>query len=307
MSGTSMTRAIPSTDGVPIAERLARWADAFEPTLSEMLTPDPEVDPTLAEAVRYAVCDGGKRVRPFIVTRICELCGGSAAAAAPAAVAIECVHAFSLVHDDLPAMDDDDLRRGRPTCHRAFGEAIAILAGDALFGLAFEISAQRIDDPQVAAAVVAELARASGWAGMIGGQTTDILSEEKPTDLALVQRIHRYKTARLFECAARLGAICGRVDAATTTAVATFGAQIGLAFQIADDLLDVTGTTESMGKAVAKDADAGKQTYPAAVGHDASRDAAREAMSRAIDALDVFGPDGDDLRQLARFVVERRH
>ncbi len=289
-----------------IVDVLSSWARDFEAVIDGMLAPDEAVPPILAEAVRYSIQGGGKRVRPFIVTRICELCGGTAAMAAPAAVALECVHAFSLVHDDLPAMDDDDLRRGRPTCHKAFGEAEAILAGDALLALAFEIPATRIEDPAVVKAVVAELANGTGWAGMIGGQTTDIRSEGEPPELALVQRIHRYKTARLFVTAGRLGAICARADQARLAAAGTFGHHLGLAFQIADDLLDVTGTAAQMGKAVAKDADAGKQTYPGAAGIEASQAAAQDEARKAIAALRVFGPGAEDLRQLATFVVQRR-
>jgi len=292
--------------GLAISEVLAAWARGFEPALESMLAADESVPAVLAEAVRYSAQGGGKRIRPFIVTRVCELCGGTARMAVPAAVAIECVHAFSLVHDDLPAMDNDDLRRGRPTCHKAFGEAVAILAGDALLALAFELLATRICDPAVATAAVAELARGCGWAGMIGGQATDILSERDPPALSLVQEIHRYKTGRLFEGAARLGAICARADEARSAAVADFGRHLGQAFQIADDLLDVTGHEHQTGKAVAKDAGAGKQTYPAAAGVEASVRAAEEAARLAVKALDVFGPGADDLRQLAEFVVHRR-
>jgi len=300
-----MTSAIPTSD-TDITQRLAAWAKGFDRTLDEMLTPGDEVPSRLAEAVRYSAQGGGKRVRPFIVTRFCELCGGTTEQAAPAAVAVECIHAFSLVHDDLPAMDDDDLRRGCPTCHKVFGEAMAILAGDALQALAFELLATRMPDTGSATAAVAELARGTGWAGMIGGQTVDIDSENKPTELPLVQRIHQYKTARLFECAGRLGAIAAEASAEQAVAAADYGKHLGLAFQIADDVLDVTATTEELGKAAAKDAEAGKQTYPEAVGLDASREAADQAAVQAIAALDIFGPDADDLRQLARFVVERK-
>jgi len=293
-------------NGKTLADALAAWARGFEPQLEAMLRPGPGVPPVLAEAMRYSVQAGGKRVRPYIVTRTCELCGGAPDKAVPAAVAIEYVHTFSLVHDDLPAMDDDDLRRGRPTCHKVFGEAVAILAGDALLALAFETLATRLEDPAIARAAVAELAAATGWAGMIGGQTVDIQSEQEPPKLALVQEIHRYKTARLFECAARLGAISARADGPRTAAAAEFGHHLGLAFQIADDLLDITGDRQLLGKAVAKDAAAGKQTYPAAAGVEQSRRAADQACRRAVAALDVFGPDADDLRALAQFVVERR-
>ncbi len=288
-----------------IRRRLSGFAERFERVLADMVTAGPEVPAELAEAMRYAVLGGGKRVRAYIVTRACELCGGSAEAATPAAVALECVHAFSLVHDDLPAMDNDDFRRGRPTCHKAFGEAVAILAGDGLLALAFDLLTSRIAKPEVAAAAVRELARGTGWAGMIGGQTTDILSERKPVNLERVQRIHRYKTARLVETAGRLGAICAEADAERTAAVAAFGDWLGRAFQIADDLLDVTGDATVLGKAVAKDAEAGKQTYPAAVGVERSREAARDAARKAVDALAVFGPEADDLRQLVAYVIER--
>jgi len=284
---------------------LAAWAAGFESTVAAMLAPGPSVPEALAEAMRYAVQGGGKRVRAYLATRVCELCGGTAEAAAPAAVAIECVHAFSLVHDDLPAMDDDDMRRGRPTCHKAFGEAMAILAGDGLLALAFEILAERIPDTDKARRAVLELARGTGWGGMIGGQVSDIQGETKPVDLALVQRIHHYKTARLLECAARLGAICAGADDVPTQAVAAYGHHLGRAFQIADDLLDVTGDPAVLGKAAAKDAQAGKQTYPAAVGLEESRRAAHEAAEQAVEALACFGPEADDLRRLAWFVVHR--
>lgn len=295
---------MPAT-GTDIARTLAEWARAFETTLGGWLVPGPGVPERLAEAVRYSVQNGGKRVRAYIVTRICELCAGTSAQAAPAAVAMECVHAFSLVHDDLPAMDNDDFRRGKPTCHKVFGEAVAILAGDALLAYAFELLASRIEDPRAGRAAVLELARGTGWAGMIGGQTTDILSEALAPELQLVERIHRYKTARLFESSARLGAICAGAPGDVQDRAGTYGLELGRAFQIADDLLDVTGTQEELGKAVAKDAAAGKQTYPGVMGIEASRQAAREAADRAVAALDVFGPRADDLRQLALFVVNR--
>lgn len=289
-----------------IADRLAEWARRFDARFEALLAPVPGVPATLAEAVLYAAGSGGKRVRPYIVTRVCELCGGTADDALAPAAALECVHAFSLVHDDLPAMDNDDFRRGRPTCHKAFGEAQAILAGDALVTLAFEILATRISDPVKATRAVAELAAGAGWAGMIGGQINDIQSEKLAPDLALVKEIHRGKTARLFETAARLGAIAAGANPGQTAAAADFGQHLGLAFQVADDLLDVTGNAAEMGKAVAKDADAGKQTYPAAVGVQESRRIARELADRALAALEPFGTPADDLRELVRFVIERR-
>jgi geranylgeranyl diphosphate synthase type II len=291
---------------VNIAETLAAWASRFDVRLNEMLSGGTGVPKVLAEAVRYAAGSGGKRVRPYVVTRICELCGGTEADALPAAVSLECVHAFSLVHDDLPAMDNDDFRRGRPTCHKAFGEAIAILAGDALVSLAFEILATRIVDPIKARLAVIALARGTGWMGMIGGQVNDILGEKLSPDFNLVREIHRAKTASLFETAARLGAIVAGANETRTTAAADFGQRLGLAFQIADDILDVTGSSAEMGKAVAKDAGAGKQTYPAAVGLQESRRCARQLAEEALSALEPFGSAAADLRELVRFVIERK-
>ncbi|NLX12908.1 MAG: polyprenyl synthetase family protein [Phycisphaerales bacterium] len=286
-----------------IAGRLTAWGERFEAVLVDALRTNEDVPSPLAEAVRYATLGGGKRVRPFVLSRVCELCGGSEREAAPAAVAIECVHAFSLIHDDLPAMDDDDFRRGRPSCHKAFSEAVAILAGDALFARAFELLADGFRDPQQSTDAVAELARACGWSGIIGGQTLDILNEPGTPSLEQVTRIHLLKTARLFECAARLGAICARADEAQTRAAVTFGRQLGLAFQIADDLLDQAGAPN--GVAPGKGDPADQPTYPAAIGVEASRRAAEEAVAQAVAALDIFGPPADDLRALARFVIER--
>ncbi len=291
----------------PISQVMAEFARGFDQRLDALLRGmAADVPESLAEAVLYSVEGGGKRVRPFIVTRVCELCGGSRDAALAPAAALECVHAFSLVHDDLPAMDNDDLRRGRPTCHKAFGEAIAILAGDALVTLAFEILATKIADPTVTRSCVAELAAGAGWAGMIGGQTLDIQGEEELPDFELVQRIHRAKTARLFETAGRLGALAAKADKPRLEAAAEYGRKLGLAFQVADDILDVTGTAMEMGKAVAKDAQAGKQTYVAAVGLESARTAARELADEACAALQVFGQGAQDLRELVAYVVDRR-
>lgn len=286
-------------------EILAKTACTADAALESLIPQAEGLESRVVEAMRYSALSGGKRLRPFLVLASADIFNVARSCSERVAAAVEMIHCYSLIHDDLPAMDDDDLRRGRPSCHKAFGEAVAILAGDGLLALAFEILATKITDSAVAAAAAAELARATGWAGMIGGQTTDILSEHEPPELSLVRRIHRYKTGRLFECAARLGAITAGADPDRTEAVATFGQQLGLAFQVADDLLDVTGREALIGKAVAKDAGAGKQTYPAVVGPEASREAAREALQRAVDGLERFGPAADDLRQLAQFVVER--
>lgn len=246
-------------------------------------------------------------MRPYLLVRACELVGGARATAWPAAIAIECVHAFSLIHDDLPCMDDDDLRRGRPTVHRKFGEAIAVLAGDALAVLPFELLAAADWPATVTASVTLELARATGWAGMIGGQVADVLGESQPADEAAARYIHLRKTARLFEAACRMGALVGSAQPDQSARLASYGCSLGQAFQIADDLLDVAGTTESAGKAVGKDASHGKQTIPRCVGIEASRRSALELVGAAVEALAIFGSEADDLRAIARFVVDRNY
>jgi len=288
-------------------ETLQHWVREFEPTFATLLEPIDDVPPRLVEAVHYSALAGGKRVRPFLVVRFGELCGGRRDDAWAPAAAIECVHAFSLIHDDLPAMDDDDLRRGQPTNHKKFGEAAAILAGDALLALAFELLARHVSDGKLAANLVLELARGAGWAGMIGGQMADILGEGHPPSSELTEYIHVRKTAKLFEVACRMGALVARADDDTLEAATRYGHWLGRGFQIADDLLDVTSTAERMGKNVHKDACVGKQTFPAAVGLEQSRERARRAFQEAVAALESFGPAADDLRALAAFVVERHH
>ncbi|MCH7808751.1 MAG: polyprenyl synthetase family protein, partial [Planctomycetes bacterium] len=261
----------------------------------------------LAQAVGYFALAPGKRIRPFLVVICCELVGGARDDAWPAACAVECIHAFSLIHDDLPAMDDDDLRRGRPTCHRKFGEGIAILAGDALVALAFERLASSGYDDSIVAALVCELARASGWRGMIGGQASDLVGEDAKPDENLVRSIHERKTAALLASSCRIGAMVGRAGTATRDRLGAYGQALGLAFQIADDLLDVTASTKALGKNVQKDAGAGKQTFPQCVGVEGSRRAAGEAVVAAIAALESFGPAADDLRTLAHYVIARSY
>lgn len=284
---------------------LRRFAAEFDPRFAACLAPADDVPPRLAEAMRYAALAPGKRIRPFLVVRCCELVGGDAANAWGPACAVECIHAFSLIHDDLPAMDDDALRRGLPTCHVKFGEAVAILAGDALSVLAFEVLASaRVSSP-IAAEMVQELASAAGRAGMIGGQAADVLGETEAPQTEQVRYIHERKTARLFGAACRLGAMAGRGLPAQVTALGLFGRNLGVAFQIADDLLDVTASREALGKAVKKDALARKQTFPRCVGLEASRAAAAEAVEAAMTAIEVFGDKAADLRSLAQFVIAR--
>jgi geranylgeranyl diphosphate synthase, type II len=262
----------------------------------------------LFEAMRYSLLAGGKRLRPKLVLLACEACGGSTDDALPAACAIEMVHTYSLIHDDLPAMDDDRLRRGRPTCHVQFDEATAILAGDALLTLAFELLAREIHPGELAAACCAELASAAGLGGMVGGQMADLQAEHGGvTSVQQLEAIHRRKTGRLLSAALGLGARIAGASSAFRTALETYGKCIGLAFQITDDLLDVVGDRVKMGKDVRKDSDHGKLTYPALLGADESRRKARELIEDARHGLGVFGERGATLEALAEFILERDH
>ncbi len=288
-------------------EHLRKFRTDFDRRFETYLIPSGEAPPELREAIRYSGLAPGKRIRPYLVIRCCELVGGNTARIWPVAAAVECIHAFSLIHDDLPAMDNDDMRRGLPACHRRFGEATAILAGDALLVLAFELIARRLEDGAVVGRLVFELATGTGWVGMIGGQTADFLGQSKPPSAELATYIHQRKTARLFETSCRLGAIAGGAEADTIAALGRFGQMVGRAFQIADDLLDVTSTAEALGKNVGKDAKAAKQTFPACVGIEQSRTAAQDAVKAAIVELEGFGHEAEDLRALARYVADRHY
>jgi len=264
----------------------------------------------LVEAIDYSLSAGGKRLRPVLVMECFRACAGESsnsreASALAAAAAMELIHTFSLVHDDLPAMDDDDLRRGRPTNHKVFGEAMAILAGDAMVTVAFEVIASDAQS-DVAASLVLELAHSAGPCGMIGGQVLDMDGENRLLSLHELQRIHRMKTGALLTSSCRLGALAAGANAEQLSAVTEFGKHLGLAFQIVDDVLDVTSTPEQMGKATNKDAGKGKNTYPALLGLDASRKEAAKQLQAALEAIGSFQHAADRLTLLARFVVERQ-
>lgn len=288
-----------------IADRLLAFAADFDPRLDAYLRAPADVPSRLIEAMRYSALAPGKRIRPYLVVRCCELCGGDRAAAWPAAAAIECVHAFSLIHDDLPAIDNDDLRRGRPTCHRQFDEATAILAGDALLARAFEIAATA--NASWANRLVLELACGTGRQGMIGGELADVVAEAEPASLERTRFIHERKTGSLMAAACRMGALSGGGDASSMARLGRFGLQLGLAFQIADDVLDATSTPSALGKATGKDATAGKQTYPRCIGLEASRTAAAAVSQSGRRELEPFGAAADDLRELASYVIDRNY
>lgn len=271
------------------------------------LTAGLAMSPELRELVDYTLCAPGKRIRAVIIIWIEQmLCGQVSPAGRAAACAVEMVHTYSLVHDDLPAMDDDDMRRGRPTCHKAFDEASAILAGDALLTLAFEVLVTRIERADLAVALTRELASAAGPDGMIAGQMADLQAENKPGNRAELDDIHLRKTARMFACAARMGALCGGAQPHQVDDLGRFGLQIGLGFQISDDILDVKATTGQLGKTAGKDVKAGKLTYPSLVGIQAAQAQVRSVTEEALQALAPFGSRADLLRDLALALLERQ-
>jgi geranylgeranyl diphosphate synthase type II len=260
----------------------------------------------LAEAMRYSVTAGGKRLRPVLALMAAEACGADPDLALPGACALELVHTYSLVHDDLPAMDDDDLRRGRPTCHKAFDEATAILAGDGLLTLAFEIIARDVRPAEAAAASVRLLAEAAGPAGMVGGQMADLEAEERRDGtVAALEAIHRRKTGALLRASLGLGAIAAGAEEPTRRTLDVYGRAVGLAFQVVDDLLDVQGDEAKLGKRVGKDTGLGKWTYPGFLGIEGSRLKAVQLAEEAVAALAPLGERGARLAALARDLVER--
>jgi len=262
----------------------------------------------LAQAMRYSLMAGGKRLRPILAMWSAEACGGSGDQAMPVAVALEMIHTYSLIHDDLPAMDDDDLRRGMPTCHKAYDEATAILAGDGLLTLAFEVVAREQKPLDVVGECVQILADAAGPCGMVAGQMADLAAEDRTdANLEELEAIHRRKTGALLCAALRLGAAVAKATDEQKDALERYGWAVGLAFQVVDDLLDATGDEAKMGKRVGKDSGLGKWTYPGLIGVESSRAHARTLADSAISALNIFDERADRLRALAHQIVERDH
>ena len=287
---------------------MARIAGVVETALDTLLPVSEGAEARLAEAMRYATLGGGKRMRGFLVMETAALFAVSETCAARTAAAIEMVHAYSLVHDDLPAMDDDDLRRGKPSCHKAFDEATAILAGDALQTRAFEVLAEHDthSDSQARCELVQALASAAGARGMAGGQMIDMLAEGQQLDGPAIVRLQALKTGRLIQFSAEAGAILGRAPLQQRHMLAAYGRDLGAAFQIADDLLDAEGTTEETGKTAGKDAAAGKATMVAVLGPERAREHAEMLAEQAAGHLDTFGPRAALLQALATFAVTRR-
>ena len=290
-----------------LAESLERIAREIDAAFDNLLPPPQDARRRLVEAMRYAAIGGGKRLRPLLLTSTAEMYGVDRNAAIRAAVAVESIHAYSLIHDDLPCMDDDGLRHGKPTVHRAFDEATAVLAGDALHAFAFELLADPATsgDPFIRAELVQTLGTASGFQGMAGGQMMDIAAETAPLDLQGVTRLQQLKTGALLAAAVEMGAILGRVPQEGRIHLRGYARDIGLAFQIADDLLDHEGDEEAAGKALRKDADAGKQTFVSLLGPGRAREQANILVEQAVSHLAHHGAEADVLRALARYIVER--
>ncbi|MDP9086973.1 MAG: polyprenyl synthetase family protein [Pseudomonadota bacterium] len=268
---------------------------------------DPRAD--LYRAMRHAAMGGGKRLRPMLVGATATLFGVDRDCAGRAGLALECIHVYSLIHDDLPAMDDDDMRHGKPSTHKAFNEATAILAGDCLHALAFEVLADPLThaDPFVRVELLADLSRASGPNGMAGGQMMDLEAEKSSFDLPTVTRLQAMKTGALIAAAVEAGAILGRLPIEGRTSLRGYARDLGLAFQIADDILDVEGNEQLAGKALRKDENAGKETFLSLLGLDRAREQARMLVDQAIAHLASYGPEADLLRDIARFVMARDH
>jgi farnesyl diphosphate synthase len=301
-----ITRATPA----PFAQRLDHYRRRVDQKLADVLAVDQEVPERLLAAMRYSVLGGGKRVRPLLVYASGELVGADEQALDAAAAAVELIHAYSLVHDDLPAMDDDDLRRGRPTTHKQFDEATAILAGDALQALAFEVlatDAALTATPSAQVKMLAWLARAAGPAGMVGGQALDMAAEGQRVDERGLERIHRGKTGALIRASIMMPSELKTLNAEQRANLDVFASDIGLVFQIRDDLLEVEQDTATLGKNAGSDSGNDKSTYPSTLGVEGARRRAAETQQRAVAALRSLGPSADGLLWLSEFILNRSH
>ena len=289
-----------------LATFIERSTASVNAALDRVLPTEKTKPATIHRAMRYSLFAGGKRMRPALVLAAAQACGGREADALPLACAVECIHTYSLVHDDLPAMDDDDYRRGKLTNHKVFGEGIAILAGDALLTQAFEIIAQARAWPRYSHRdLVLELARASGSLQLIAGQVADLEGEGRKTSAAQLKYIHERKTSALLRCSARLGGMSANCSPAQLRALTSFGHHVGLAFQVIDDILDVTQSSEKLGKTAGKDTKAQKATYPSIVGLERSRKIAAELTRKAFAALKPFGKKAAALQALAEYLLKR--
>ena len=261
-------------------------------------------------AMKYSLGIGGKRIRPVLVLEFCRLCGGDINEALPFAAAIEMIHTYSLIHDDLPCMDDDDMRRGMPSCHKKYGEEYALLAGDGLLTRAFGIIAESdiaVKSPETAIKAIAMLSSLAGADGMIGGQVVDLRNEDKPCSLDVLRTMDSLKTGALIKCAAVLGVIAAKGNDNMMRAAVSYSENLGHAFQIVDDILDVIGDEKELGKPIGSDADSNKSTYVSILGLDKSKEYAEKLTENAVEALDIFGNEGDFLRELAMSLINRKN
>lgn len=289
------------------ARYLERSREKVDEALEDLMPGEAMHPARLVSAMRYSLFASGKRIRPILVMAAAGAAGGKEDTALTTACAVELVHTYSLIHDDLPAMDDDDFRRGRPSCHRAYDEGTAILAGDALLTMAFDllsVKTSHIDD-HLRLRMVQELSRAAGWKGMVGGQQVDMDSEGTEPDLPTLEYIHTHKTGALIRCCVVIGGLCARADETTLKALADYGEKVGLAFQVVDDILDVTATTEEMGKDQGSDAQRGKVTYPGLFGLEGARERAFKIVNDAKNAVSHIDTTGR-LAEIADFVLLRR-
>lgn len=290
-------------------EKLKQWAQSVDEALNSYLLAADAYPETIHSAMRYSIFAGGKRLRPILLLAATQAVGGSTDKSMPVACALELIHTYSLIHDDLPAMDNDDYRRGRLTNHKVYGEAIAILAGDALLTQAFELIALAARELPAEAVnqVTLEIAQAAGSQGMIGGQVVDMLSENKAIGGEILEYIHRHKTGALFRASIRAGAILGGSSTEQLQALTQYAEQMGLAFQIKDDLLDIEGDAEKIGKPIGSDVKNQKATYPSIYGMEQARQMAATAADEAIKALKIFGAEAEFLREIMHFIISRDH
>lgn len=306
MSSTATRAGSGRTSSFNLAAYLAARTAAVNRALDRFLPRATARPATIHQAMRYSLFAGGKRMRPALVLAAAQACGGADDDSLPLACAVECIHTYSLIHDDLPAMDNDDFRRGKPTNHKVYGEGIAVLAGDALLTQAFEIAAQARGWPRYSHRdLILEIARASGSLQLIAGQVADLEGEGKKISAAQLKYIHERKTSALLCCSARLGGMSANCTAAQLAALTSFGYHVGLAFQIIDDILDITQTSEQLGKTAGKDTRAQKATYPAIVGLEKSRKIAQQLTDRSFAALKIFKGRAEALEALAVYLLQR--
>ncbi|MFA6665718.1 MAG: polyprenyl synthetase family protein [Armatimonadota bacterium] len=279
----------------------------IERALDSLLPKEDNYPEVIYKAMRYSVIGGGKRLRPVLALASCEAVGGDPSAALTAGCALEFIHAYSLIHDDLPAMDNDDLRRGKPTNHKVFGEATAILAGDALLTYAFQTLTQMKGAPEIVLEVSNIIARAAGTEGMVAGQVADIISEGERVGPDVMEFIHRHKTGALIKVACTAGGLLGGGTREEVESLGLYGEKIGLAFQITDDILDMVGSEEKLGKPIGSDTEQNKSTYPVLFGLQRASQLAHQAVEEALSALEPLGPHANPLREIARFILEREY